>query len=237
MIVIVVIQHVRIGIGSGVGGTDLSVGTFVLLTVHLGRCILHQGTVQVAQLFRRDSGREGGHVGPEPGVVAIVFIHFITAHSHIYLMFPEMVGHNALYFRHGIIGHFTRPDSMRSGIRFNLVIYFAVFGDIRIHPQIQLNPFIQHLFYETGGIRETALIPLVGTRIGCRVPSRFQANHGKRETSLFKLGDLILHIPVGEQRRRAVPEAQSPTGRQCASPVIQIIPAHGIQHRRAGKKQ
>ena len=230
MVVIVIIQDIRISIRSRITGTHLPISTQILFAIHLYRCLLHQRTIQVTQLFRRDTGRKRSYVRPQPGIITIVLIHLISAYSQVDLMFTEVIGHNFTDLRHGVVGNLTQPDRMRTGIGFYFIVYFTMFGYIRIHPEVQPYIPVEHLFGKAGSIREAGFIPFIGTRISFTMPSRFKADHGKRKSAFLKFIYLFLYIVIGKQSRCTMPETQSPTRRQSATTIIQIVTANDILH-------
>ncbi len=152
-------------------------------------------------------------------------------------MFLEMFRHDLLYLRHRIIGNDATPNRMRTCIWLNLVIQLSIRRYVGIYPNICLDIPIFQSFYESLRIRETALVPFVGTRIRPTHPARLKADNAQRKSTFLKFGNLFIYVLVGEQRGYTMPKAQPPSWRQRASSVVKIETTYRIQHRWSTEKQ
>ena len=144
-------------------------------------------------------------------------VQLIPRDTQRHVVFLEIRGVGLTDFLLCQIRYPAAPDLMGAAPVLDGGIEAGLGGDIRVGPEIELQPLPIHPFHKGRGVREAFRIPVECAGISARLPTGFQTDDRQRYAVFGKLGRFLFHLFGCEQRMGAVPEAESPQGRQAAA--------------------
>ena len=122
MVIIIIIQHIRERICSGIGCTYQSISTFIILSKKFVCCTLCQHSIRLSHLFSRNSRRKGCYIRPNPTVKSIHFIYFIPADSYTDMFLYQFVLKQPFCLVICQIRHNAVPYRMRTANRIHIFV-------------------------------------------------------------------------------------------------------------------